>query len=89
MCFTISQIGWRVADRVFDIKRQFDTVLDLGCGKGYVFKHFDKASIFMTSNFVLTMKGLSNLSFHFVYIFFCTQIILWVSVCVLFPMKSC
>ncbi|XP_037084688.1 arginine-hydroxylase NDUFAF5, mitochondrial-like [Pollicipes pollicipes] len=36
------EVGWRVADRVFDIKRQFDTILDLGCGKGYVFKHFDK-----------------------------------------------
>ncbi|XP_043232909.1 arginine-hydroxylase NDUFAF5, mitochondrial-like [Amphibalanus amphitrite] len=36
------EVGWRVADRVFDIKRQFGTVLDLGCGKGYVLKHFDK-----------------------------------------------
>ena len=36
-----SDVGWRVADRVFDIKRSFDTVLDLGCQRGYVTQHLD------------------------------------------------
>lgn len=34
-----SEVGYRVADRVFDIKRSFNNVLDLGCQKGYVSKH--------------------------------------------------
>lgn len=40
-----SEVGWRVADRVFDIKRSFDNVLDLGCQRGYVSKHLDTVSI--------------------------------------------
>lgn len=37
-----SEIGYRVADRVFDIKRSFDNILDLGCQRGYVSKHLTK-----------------------------------------------
>jgi hypothetical protein len=37
-----SEVGYRVADRVFDIKRSFDTILDLGCQRGYVSKHLTK-----------------------------------------------
>lgn len=37
-----SEIGWRVADRVFDITRKFDTVLDMGCQRGFVSKNFDQ-----------------------------------------------
>jgi NADH dehydrogenase [ubiquinone] 1 alpha subcomplex assembly factor 5 len=29
-----AEVGYRVADRVFDIKRSFNTVLDLGCQRG-------------------------------------------------------
>ena len=36
------EIGYRIADRVFDIKRSFDNVLDLGCQRGYVTKHITK-----------------------------------------------
>jgi len=32
------EVGYRLSDRVFDIKRKFDRVLDLGCGRGYVSK---------------------------------------------------
>lgn len=37
-----SEIGYRVADRVFDVKRSFDSILDLGCQRGYVSKHLTK-----------------------------------------------
>ncbi|XP_017877240.1 arginine-hydroxylase NDUFAF5, mitochondrial [Ceratina calcarata] len=33
------EVGYRLADRVFDIKRDFKKVLDLGCGRGHVSKH--------------------------------------------------
>jgi hypothetical protein len=36
------EIGGRVADRIFDIKRNFDTIIDLGCQRGYVSKHLSK-----------------------------------------------
>lgn len=39
------EIGFRVADRVFDIKRSFDTILDLGCQRGHVSKHLTKVNI--------------------------------------------
>jgi hypothetical protein len=37
-----SEVGYRVADRIFDIKRSFNTVVDLGCQRGYVSKHLEK-----------------------------------------------
>ena len=37
-----AEVGYRVADRVFDIKRSFNNVLDLGCQRGYVSKHITK-----------------------------------------------
>ena len=39
-----SEVGYRVADRIFDIKRSFNTILDLGCQKGYVSKHLSTVS---------------------------------------------
>ncbi|XP_014217667.1 arginine-hydroxylase NDUFAF5, mitochondrial isoform X2 [Copidosoma floridanum] len=33
------EVGSRLADRVFDIKRKFDCVLNLGCGRGHVSKN--------------------------------------------------
>lgn len=33
------EVGYRLADRVFDIKKDFRKVLDLGCGRGHVSKH--------------------------------------------------
>ena len=39
------EVGYRVADRVFDIKRSFDNVLDLGCQRGYVSKHLTKDTV--------------------------------------------
>lgn len=33
------EVGFRLADRVRDIKRKFKRVADLGCGRGYVCKH--------------------------------------------------
>lgn len=38
------EVGYRVADRVFDIKRTFDNILDLGCQRGYVSKHLTKVN---------------------------------------------
>ncbi|XP_023022704.1 arginine-hydroxylase NDUFAF5, mitochondrial [Leptinotarsa decemlineata] len=33
------EIGYRLADRVFDIKRKFKLAADIGCHRGYVSKH--------------------------------------------------
>ncbi|XP_017759748.1 PREDICTED: NADH dehydrogenase [ubiquinone] 1 alpha subcomplex assembly factor 5 [Eufriesea mexicana] len=33
------EVGYRLADRILDIKRNFKKALDLGCGRGYVSKH--------------------------------------------------
>lgn len=33
------EVGYRLSDRLFDIKRQFNLVVDLGCGFGHVSKH--------------------------------------------------
>ena len=33
------EIGCRVADRIYDIKREFPIALDLGCGRGHVSRH--------------------------------------------------
>ena len=37
-----SEVGFRVADRILDIKKSFDTIVDLGCQRGYVSKHLTK-----------------------------------------------
>ncbi|KAG1701313.1 Arginine-hydroxylase NDUFAF5, mitochondrial [Nymphon striatum] len=39
------EIGFRLADRVFDVKRKFSVALDLGCGRGYVGKHLDNEAV--------------------------------------------
>ncbi len=41
------EIGGRVADRIFDIKRNFDTMIDLGCQRGYVSKHLSKVKLIL------------------------------------------
>ncbi|UYV66198.1 NDUFAF5 [Cordylochernes scorpioides] len=33
------EVGRRLADRVYDIMRKFDTVVDLGCGRGFISPH--------------------------------------------------
>ncbi len=40
------EIGSRVADRIYDIKRSFNTIVDLGCQRGYVSKHLTKVHIY-------------------------------------------
>ncbi|XP_050541848.1 arginine-hydroxylase NDUFAF5, mitochondrial [Daktulosphaira vitifoliae] len=39
------EVGYRLSDRLFDIKRQFDCVVDLGCGYGHVSKHISKDNV--------------------------------------------
>lgn len=39
------EIGFRLADRIFDIKRKFAKVIDLGCGRGYVSRHVTADSV--------------------------------------------
>ncbi|XP_052749041.1 arginine-hydroxylase NDUFAF5, mitochondrial isoform X1 [Galleria mellonella] len=34
------EVGWRTADRVFDIKRTFKNAVELGASRGYVSRHF-------------------------------------------------
>ncbi|XP_030369086.1 arginine-hydroxylase NDUFAF5, mitochondrial [Scaptodrosophila lebanonensis] len=33
------EVGFRLADRVFDIKREFKTAANIGCHRGYISKH--------------------------------------------------
>ncbi|XP_054002384.1 arginine-hydroxylase NDUFAF5, mitochondrial isoform X1 [Hylaeus anthracinus] len=33
------EVGYRLSDRIFDIKKKFKKVLNLGCGRGHVSKH--------------------------------------------------
>ncbi|KAK2576681.1 hypothetical protein KPH14_005342 [Odynerus spinipes] len=39
------EIGYRLSDRIFDIKKTFKKALDLGCGRGYVSKHILRENI--------------------------------------------
>lgn len=33
------EVGFRLADRLFDVKREFEVAVDLGCNRGFVSKH--------------------------------------------------
>jgi len=39
------EVGFRLSDRVFDVKRQFKNAIDLGCGRGYVSRHIMADSV--------------------------------------------
>lgn len=39
------EVGFRLSDRVFDVKRQFQNAVDLGCGRGYISKHIMADSV--------------------------------------------
>ncbi|VEN34384.1 unnamed protein product [Callosobruchus maculatus] len=39
------EIGFRLADRVFDIKRKFKVAADIGCHRGHVSKHISPDSV--------------------------------------------
>lgn len=39
------EVGERLADRIFDIKRKFSRALDLGCGRGHVSKRILSESV--------------------------------------------
>lgn len=39
------EVGDRLADRIFDIKRKFSRALDLGCGRGHVSKRILSESV--------------------------------------------
>ncbi|XP_068621992.1 arginine-hydroxylase NDUFAF5, mitochondrial [Battus philenor] len=43
------EVGWRTADRVFDIKRTFKNAVELGAGRGYVSRHFLPDSVEMVT----------------------------------------
>ncbi|XP_040104221.1 arginine-hydroxylase NDUFAF5, mitochondrial isoform X2 [Oryx dammah] len=36
------EVGSRIADRVYDIARDFHLALDVGCGRGYIAEHLNK-----------------------------------------------
>lgn len=44
------EVGYRLADRMYDVKRKFDTVVELGCGRGYIAQHLDQEIV---ENFVM------------------------------------
>jgi NADH dehydrogenase [ubiquinone] 1 alpha subcomplex assembly factor 5 len=37
--FEQAEIGYRLSDRLYDVQRDLDKVVNLGCGRGYVSKH--------------------------------------------------
>lgn len=39
------EVGYRLSDRIFDIKKKFNKALDLGCGRGHVSKHITADSV--------------------------------------------
>ncbi|XP_051172079.1 arginine-hydroxylase NDUFAF5, mitochondrial [Leptopilina boulardi] len=39
------EVGYRLADKIYDVKRKFKKALDLGCGRGHVSKHMTSDSI--------------------------------------------
>ncbi|XP_007526107.2 arginine-hydroxylase NDUFAF5, mitochondrial [Erinaceus europaeus] len=39
------EVGSRIADRVYDIARDFPLVLDVGCGRGYIAQHLNKETV--------------------------------------------
>ncbi|KAB7496015.1 NADH dehydrogenase [ubiquinone] 1 alpha subcomplex assembly factor 5 [Armadillidium nasatum] len=39
------EVGYRLADRILDIKKDFGEGLDLGCGKGFVSRHIMDVSL--------------------------------------------
>lgn len=39
------EIGSRIADRVYDIARDFPLALDIGCGRGYIAQHLNKETV--------------------------------------------
>ncbi|XP_073848739.1 arginine-hydroxylase NDUFAF5, mitochondrial isoform X2 [Musca autumnalis] len=39
------EIGYRLADRVFDIKREFEAAADLGCNRGFLSRHILAESV--------------------------------------------
>ncbi|XP_017372941.1 arginine-hydroxylase NDUFAF5, mitochondrial-like [Cebus imitator] len=40
------EVGSRIADRVYDIPRDFPLALDLGCGRGYIAQYLNKVYLF-------------------------------------------
>merc|ERR1712071_145373 len=38
------EVGFRLADRIFDINKNFKVAVDLGCGFGHVSKHLSKVA---------------------------------------------
>ncbi|KAG8519846.1 Arginine-hydroxylase NDUFAF5, mitochondrial [Galemys pyrenaicus] len=36
------EVGGRIADRIYDIARDFPLALDVGCGRGYIAQHLNK-----------------------------------------------
>ena len=39
------EVGFRLSDRIFDIKKEFEVGIDLGCGRGNMSKHLTDVSL--------------------------------------------
>ncbi|XP_042522347.1 arginine-hydroxylase NDUFAF5, mitochondrial isoform X1 [Dipodomys spectabilis] len=39
------EVGSRIADRIYDIARNFPLALDVGCGRGYIAQHLNKETV--------------------------------------------
>ena len=65
-----SEVGYRVADRIFDIKRSFNNILDLGCQRGYVSKHLTKDTVNKIHMFEMSEDLLVTTKYSLIWRFF-------------------
>lgn len=63
----ILQVGYRLADRILDIKKELKVGLDLGCGRGYVAKNISNVSILMMCKTLFELFILIKSSLFFFY----------------------
>lgn len=39
------EFGYRLSDRIFDVKRTFPVMIDMGCGQGHICKHLSDDTV--------------------------------------------
>ncbi|KAM6163089.1 arginine-hydroxylase NDUFAF5, mitochondrial [Rhynchocyon petersi] len=54
------EVGSRIADRVYDIARDFPLALDVGCGRGYIAQHLNKETVGKFFQADITENALKN-----------------------------
>ncbi|RWS07012.1 NADH dehydrogenase [ubiquinone] 1 alpha subcomplex assembly factor 5-like protein [Dinothrombium tinctorium] len=55
------EFGFRLADKLFDIKRKFQVVVELGCGRGYISHHLENNVVDTYFACDTSIKSLENM----------------------------